>query len=65
MTRASELVHNQLYPLIHVKGKAKRTNVNEMWCNRVVIMFDYQKGLKEYSTLDIDGVDLISFEELV
>ena len=51
--------------LIHVQGKAKRTNVNEMWCNRVVIMFEYQKRLKEYSTLDIDGVDLISFEELV
>ena len=31
----------------------------------LVVMFGYQKGLKEYSTLNIDGVDLISFEELV
>ena len=39
-----------------------------MWCGVIellVVMFGYQKGLKEYSTLNIDGVDLISFEELV
>ena len=39
-----------------------------MWCGVIellVIMFGYQKWLKEYSTLNIDDVDQISFEELV